>query len=89
MARWFNTAGPCKPGYHYMLPPARRIPQVRGIIDQMQSFVHHAPRQTREVTIIYARRALAAPQRTAMACGRAHREKCRESRHCRRRRARR
>lgn len=52
MARWFNTAGPCKPGYHYMLPPARRIPQVRGIIDQMQYFVLHAPRQTGKTTIL-------------------------------------
>jgi type II secretory pathway predicted ATPase ExeA len=52
MARWFNTAGPCKPGYHYMLPPGRRIPQVRGIIDQMQYFVLHAPRQTGKTTIL-------------------------------------
>jgi hypothetical protein len=52
MPRWFNTAGPCKPGYHYMLPPARRIPQMRGIIDQMQYFVLHAPRQTGKTTIL-------------------------------------
>lgn len=52
MARWFNTAGPCKPGYHYMLPPARRIPQARGVIDQMQYFVLHAPRQTGKTTIL-------------------------------------
>ena len=51
MTRWFNTAGPCKPGYHYMLPPARRIPQVRVVIDQMQYFVLHAPRQTGKTTI--------------------------------------
>lgn len=52
MSRWFNTAGPCLPGYHYMLPPARRIPQVRGVIDQMQYFVLHAPRQTGKTTIL-------------------------------------
>jgi type II secretory pathway predicted ATPase ExeA len=52
MTRWFNTAGPCKPGYHYMLPPARRIPQVRGVIDQMQYFVLHAPRQSGKTTIL-------------------------------------
>ncbi|HEX3473699.1 MAG TPA: hypothetical protein VHT91_01595 [Kofleriaceae bacterium] len=52
MARWFNTAGPCKPGYHYMLPPARRVPQLPGLIDQMQYFVLHAPRQTGKTTIL-------------------------------------
>ena len=52
MPRWFNTAGPCKPGYHYMLPPGRRIPLVRGLIDQMSYFVLHAPRQTGKTTIL-------------------------------------
>jgi len=52
MPRWFNTAGPCKLGYHYMLPPARRIPRVRGVIDQIQYFVLHAPRQTGKTTIL-------------------------------------
>jgi len=35
-----------------MLPPARRIPRVRGVIDQMQYFVLHAPRQTGKTTIL-------------------------------------
>ena len=52
MPRWFNTAGPCKPGYHYMLPPGRRIPQARGLIDRMGYFVLHAPRQTGKTTIL-------------------------------------
>jgi hypothetical protein len=52
MPRWFNTAGPCKPGYHYMLPPERRVPQVRGVIDHMHYFVLHAPRQTGKTTIL-------------------------------------
>jgi type II secretory pathway predicted ATPase ExeA len=52
MPRWFNTAGPCKPGYHYMLPPGRRLPQVRGLIDQMHYFVLHAPRQSGKTTIL-------------------------------------
>ena len=26
MARFFNTAGPCRPELHYMLPPERRLP---------------------------------------------------------------
>lgn len=48
--RWFNTAGPCKPGYHYMLPPDRRIPQVRGLVERMSCFMLHAPRQTGKTT---------------------------------------
>src|SRR5262245_36896013 len=50
MPRWFNTAGPCKPGYHYMIPPGRRIPQVRGLVERMSYFVLHAPRQTGKTT---------------------------------------
>ncbi len=50
MPRWFNTAGPCKPAYHYMLPPGRRIPLVRGLVDRMGYFVLHAPRQTGKTT---------------------------------------
>jgi hypothetical protein len=29
MPRWFNTAGPCEPADHYMLPAMRRLPEVR------------------------------------------------------------
>lgn len=52
MARWFNTAGPCKPGLHYMLPPERRVTRVRGIIEQQHDFVLHAPRQSGKTTIL-------------------------------------
>jgi hypothetical protein len=52
MPRWFNTAGPCEPGDHYMIPPARRIPQVRRVIDQKHYFVLHAPRQSGKTTIV-------------------------------------
>jgi hypothetical protein len=41
--RRFNTAGPCRPEIHYMLPALRRIPQVRDLIDQQTYFVVHAP----------------------------------------------
>lgn len=54
MARFFNTAGPCKPAYHYMLPPEPRLPEVRRLVDQMQYFVIHAPRQVGKTTSIRA-----------------------------------
>ena len=50
MARWFNTAGPCKADIHYMLPPLARLPQLQRIIDQQGYFVLHAPRQTGKTT---------------------------------------
>jgi hypothetical protein len=50
MARFFNTAGPCQPDLHYMLPPERRLPELRGLIDQRSYFVVHAPRQTGKTT---------------------------------------
>jgi DNA polymerase III delta prime subunit len=54
MARFFNTAGPCNPAYHYMLPPEPRIPDVRRLVDQMHYFVIHAPRQVGKTTSIRA-----------------------------------
>lgn len=52
MLRWFNTAGPCVPEDHYMLPRGRRIPRVRRVIDQKQYFVLRAPRQAGKTTIL-------------------------------------
>lgn len=52
--RFFNTAGPCNPAKHYMLPPERRLPAVRGLIEQEQYFVLHAPRQTGKTTSVRA-----------------------------------
>ncbi|MEX1366136.1 MAG: ATP-binding protein, partial [Nannocystaceae bacterium] len=52
MERFFNTAGPCQPAYHYMLPPERRVPTVRGLVEQMHYFVIHAPRQTGKTTAL-------------------------------------
>ena len=37
--RRFNTAGPCDPVDHYMLPPERRLPEVRRLIDEKVLFV--------------------------------------------------
>lgn len=52
MTRRFNTAGPCKPDLHYMLPPLRRLPDLRPLIEGQSAFVIHAPRQTGKTTAI-------------------------------------
>jgi hypothetical protein len=54
MPRNFNTAGPCDPELHYMLPPERRLPKVRDLIDQQHYFVIHAPRQVGKTTSVRA-----------------------------------
>lgn len=54
MARFFNTAGPCNPEDHYMLPPERRSPGLRQLIEQKLYFVVHAPRQTGKTTCLRA-----------------------------------
>ncbi|MEL6489449.1 MAG: ATP-binding protein [Cyanobacteria bacterium J06621_3] len=50
MPRWFNTAGPCNPDDHYMLPSVERLPSVKRLIEQSGYFVIHAPRQTGKTT---------------------------------------
>ena len=52
MPRHFNTAGPCHPAKHYMLPPERRLPGVDALIDSESYFVVHAPRQTGKTTTL-------------------------------------
>ena len=54
MSRHFNTAGPCDPEVHYMLPPERRLPGIRDVIDQQSYFVLHAPRQVGKTTSLVA-----------------------------------
>jgi ATPase family associated with various cellular activities (AAA) len=54
MPRHFNTAGPCKPDIHYMLPPMARLPGLERLIDQQNYFVIHAPRQTGKTTAMLA-----------------------------------
>src|SRR5215470_6701808 len=54
MGRRFNTAGPCLPAYHYMIPPLRRLPQAPGLVAQLGYFVVHAPRQTGKTTTLSA-----------------------------------
>jgi hypothetical protein len=48
--RHFNTAGPCDPDIHYMLPPLTRLPSLLDLIEQRTYFVIHAPRQTGKTT---------------------------------------
>lgn len=52
MARKFNTTGSCRPAYDYMLPPLRRLPAVRELIDEQSYFVLHAPGHTGITTAI-------------------------------------
>ncbi|MFC5821842.1 hypothetical protein, partial [Nonomuraea harbinensis] len=53
-AKSFNTAGPCDPRLHYMLPPTPRLPEARTLIDMDRYFVVHAPRQTGKTTALEA-----------------------------------
>jgi AAA domain len=50
----FNVAGPCIEGMHYMIPPAGRLPEAPGLVDQLAYFVVHAPRQTGKTTALRA-----------------------------------
>jgi AAA ATPase domain len=54
MARFFNTAGPCRPEKHYMLPAEARLPDVARLVGREQYFVVHAPRQTGKTTAFAA-----------------------------------
>ena len=40
--RFFNTAGPCDPADHYMLPPERRLPGVPELIERKRAKVTQA-----------------------------------------------
>ena len=50
--KFFNTAGPCKPDIHYMLPASTRLPELLRLIDQKMYFVIHAPRQVGKTTMM-------------------------------------
>jgi hypothetical protein len=54
MPRRFNTAGPCLPNLHYMIPAERRLPEAPGLVEQLGYFVVHAPRQTGKTTALRA-----------------------------------
>ena len=54
--RFFNTAGPCQPDIHYVLPPLARLnlPELESLIAARKYFVLHAPRQTGKTTCLLA-----------------------------------
>jgi hypothetical protein len=52
--RRFNTAGPCEPTRHYMVPPLERLPEAWGIVERGDYFVLHAPRQSGKTTTLRA-----------------------------------
>jgi hypothetical protein len=53
--RFFNVAGPCVPGEHYMLDPFRGISgELMDLIDQKHYFVIHAARQSGKTTLLQA-----------------------------------
>lgn len=52
--RFFNTTGPCRPDWHYMVPAEGRIPELPGLVERMGYFVVHAPRQTGKTTTLQA-----------------------------------
>ena len=54
MEKCFNTAGPCIPAEHYMLPALDRLPEVRRLVALRRYFVIHAPRQTGKTTALKA-----------------------------------
>ncbi len=56
MKRFFNTAGPCKPDIHYVLPPLARLnlDELEALIAAQKYFVLHAPRQTGKTTALLA-----------------------------------
>ncbi|GHT00639.1 hypothetical protein FACS1894139_15420 [Planctomycetales bacterium] len=50
---FFNVAGPCVPGSHYMIDASRRLgKEVHALIDDAQYFVIHAARQSGKTTLL-------------------------------------
>lgn len=56
MERFFNTAGPIKPEYHYCIPPIERfdLDEIEMLIAQGKYFVLHAPRQVGKTSYLLA-----------------------------------
>jgi hypothetical protein len=52
MKRFFNIAGPCQPGQHYMLDAQARCGDLHGLIERQLFFVIHAARQTGKTTLL-------------------------------------
>jgi hypothetical protein len=64
MPRRFNTAGSCRPDWHYMIPAEHRLPEAPALVEQLGYLGVYAPRQTGKTTAL---RALA-EQLTASGC---------------------
>ena len=54
MPKFFNTAGLCFPGKHYMVDPVPRLKDVEELIEKELYFTLHAPRQTGKTTYLHA-----------------------------------
>jgi len=56
MMRFFNTAGPVNPDFHYCIPPLERfnLDDVMLLIQQRKYFVLHAPRQVGKTSYLLA-----------------------------------
>ena len=56
--RFFNTAGPVRPDWHYCIPPLERfdLAHLLRLIGQSKYFVLHAPRQTGKTSALLALR---------------------------------
>lgn len=52
MKKYFNTAGPCQPNKHYMLPAQERCQGLLSLIEREQYFVIHAARQSGKTTLL-------------------------------------
>ena len=52
MEKYFNTAGPCQPNQHFMLPAQERCQGLLKLIERSQYFVIHAARQTGKTTLL-------------------------------------
>ncbi|TGN99787.1 hypothetical protein PN36_33490, partial [Candidatus Thiomargarita nelsonii] len=48
----FNTAGPCIPVDHYMVPTTPQFEKFKKLIDNKRYFILHAPRQTGKTTLM-------------------------------------
>jgi predicted AAA+ superfamily ATPase len=54
IAKSFNTAGPCVPSEHYMLPVLPRLSRITELVDQKTYFIIHATRQSGKTTFLQA-----------------------------------
>jgi len=50
--KFFNTAGPCVAGEHFLITPERRFGALRALVEQRLYFILHAPRQMGKTTLL-------------------------------------